>query len=74
MQDTSEGHSHHSPWERFTPGAGVNQAAEEAPCLDATVTQMVAHKVECLMSLQRFTVYSVLPDPAERWVAAGLGR
>ena len=26
------------------------------------------------MGLQRFAAYTELPDPAERWVAAGLGR
>ena len=74
MQDSSEGQGHHSPWELFTPGVDIGQAADEAPCLDAATTDKVAQKVTKLMRLPRFAAYITLPDPAEKWVAAGLGR
>ncbi|KAK9831147.1 hypothetical protein WJX74_004971 [Apatococcus lobatus] len=71
--DTAEEQGHHSHWELFPPGTDICQAANEAPCLDDAITEMVAQKVEGYMHLERFTAYAELPDPAERWVAAGLG-
>lgn len=74
VQDSAEEEGHHSPWELFSPGAEVSTSADEAPCLPAAITEKVAEVVEGLMGLQRFAAYTELPDPAERWVAAGLGR
>ena len=74
MQDTAEDEGHHSPWELFASGTELCQAADEAPCLPAAITENVAEVVQGLMGLQRFAAYTELPDPAERWVAAGLGR
>lgn len=74
VQDSIAEQGRHSPWELFAHGVGVDQAAEETPCLNETITQKVACKVADLMSLERFAAFSELPDPAKRWLAAGLGR
>ncbi|KAK9864164.1 hypothetical protein WJX84_009425 [Apatococcus fuscideae] len=72
-QDASDEQGHHSPWELFSPGVEVGQAADEAPHLGSSTCDRVANVVESLMRLPRFQAYAELPDPAQKWVAEGLG-